>query len=431
MYLRFCLLCSTNILLNVRMYILKTGFSVSYWEATKTNKSWNSHHTVTESPLCVKPVTLLLNGIPTLKPRKHVHRNSFFDGSKPSQWEPGLVKNKCVACSTLAPQKNKNKHIKFNKNTKNPTQNIPKSEPPLLGREFDNTRPALQPPKLQNDAAECPRKPSVEVSNASVFVSEPFRLTKYSSGTAGTETWSKKMSETRCMAWQKCVFRKGHPPKTIGPCEGRVAAPQTRLNHHSYRLTMPQEDAQNNINARDKAFLQRKVAGIWKKRSWHTGYKKQASKVIPKEAQQQKSKHFVNDILKKRLNSKEHARDPPWSARNPKKLQPKGAQSPDKLPQIGPRGATRSFTEPINYKAACERHQEQQIDLMCTFLARSWKPKVSIPLHTSSKNWKPWHDAHGAATTKNGARKLPRSHQDTLLGFRNLQKSIRNSVSRK
>ena len=114
--------------------------------------------------------------------------NSFFDGSKPSHRELGLVKNKCVACSTLAAQKNKNKHLKFNKNTKNPTQNIPKSEPPLLGREFDNTRPARQPPKLQNDAAEGPRKPSLEVSNASVFVSEPFRLTKYSSGTASTET---------------------------------------------------------------------------------------------------------------------------------------------------------------------------------------------------------------------------------------------------
>ena len=115
---------------------------------TTESAPWNSHHTVTETTLCVKPVTLLLNGMPTLKPWKHIHMHSSFDGSKPRQGELGLVKNKCVACSTLAAQKNKNKHLKFNKNTKNPTQNIPKSEPPLFGREFDNTRPALQPPKL-------------------------------------------------------------------------------------------------------------------------------------------------------------------------------------------------------------------------------------------------------------------------------------------
>ena len=122
-------------------------------------------------------------------------------------------------------------------------QDIPKSKLLPSEQDFHDAWRALEPHKVRNGAAECPRKASLAVPDASVFVFEPFRWTKYSSGGRTYGNLNPNKPETRCMAWQKPEFRKGHSRKTISPREGRAAAPGTRQNRPRYRLTMLGQDA--------------------------------------------------------------------------------------------------------------------------------------------------------------------------------------------
>ena len=69
------------------------------------------------------------NAIPTLKQRKQLHGNFCFAGSKPSHREPGLVENKCVACSTLVAHKNRNRHLAPVSNVYKQNRNKQQSNP--------------------------------------------------------------------------------------------------------------------------------------------------------------------------------------------------------------------------------------------------------------------------------------------------------------